>query len=132
VSLICAAGHPCNSRPNSLQQGQGLCHECLVAFDRVYLLHHPGVGAVKVGVASGNARVRQLRDQGYVLVSQWLGLAHPVAVAAERMVLRWWRQAGVSPVPDAPSSGRTETAPAEHLWSTHRALSDLLGAAQVV
>ncbi len=74
VSLICAAGHACNPRPNSLQQGQGICQECLVAFDRVYLLHHPETGAVKIGVASGNARVRQLCDQGYVLVSHWLGL----------------------------------------------------------
>jgi hypothetical protein len=132
VSLICAAGHACSPRPNSLQQGQGICHECLVAFDRVYLLHHPETGAVKIGVASGDARVRQLCDQGYVLVAHWLGLAHSVAVATERTVLKSWRGAGVEHVQEAPRSGRTETAPAAHLWPTYRRLHDLLGAPDLV
>lgn len=127
VELECAKGHRCRVRPASLANGNGLCEKCQVVFDRVYLLAHPATGAVKVGIASGDSRVRKHTGRGYRLVAQWTGQAHEDAAAAERCVLERWRSLGIEPVAAAPRDGRTETAPALHLADTHEHFEQLLG-----
>jgi len=127
VPLICAAGHECSPRPNSVQQGSGVCVQCVVSFDRVYLLEHARAGAIKVGVASGDARVVGHAGRKYHLVAQWLGLNHVRASAVEKQVIAFWRNNGWAQVEGAPRDGRTETTAAEHLSATLAWLTDLLG-----
>lgn len=117
VQLICARGHRCNPRPNSLQQGQGICHQCAVMFNRVYLLQHP-VGALKVGVASGEGRVTGHGRRGYRLVAEWQNLDHMQAATIERECIAWWRSQGWAQIDTAPKDGRTETTASEHLTET--------------
>jgi len=57
-------------------------YACFVTFDRVYLLVHP-VGAIKVGIASGDSRVRGHVGRGYRVVTEWRDLSHDRAVAAD-------------------------------------------------
>jgi hypothetical protein len=128
VHLICSAGHHCNPRPNSLQQGGGICRQCFVAFDRVYLLAHP-VGAIKVGIASGGARLRGHVGRGYRIVTEWWDLSHDQAVAAERQAIAYWRAQGWPQVDAAPKSGRTETCSSVHLSETRAWLAKLLDGA---
>lgn len=127
VQLVCAAGHRCAPTPRALTQGQGVCELCSVAFDRVYLMAHPGCGALKVGVASGPARVRLHGARGYELIAHWTGLEHHVARAAESDVLAWWRAQGWSAHPSAPMDGRTETTALAHAERTRRRLRARLG-----
>lgn len=129
VAVLCAAGHRCRPRPGNVGQGEAICGRCDTEFDRLYLLVHPGAGAVKVGIASGPPRVRRHAARGYRLVAQWTGVDHDAARSAERAVLTGWRAAGVLPVPGAPRDGRSETAPASHLGSARARLVALLGAA---
>jgi len=70
VNLICAQGHSCSPMPAGVQQGEGICRECAVSFNRVYLMHHPA-GIIKVGIASGDARVKHHLRRGYQLVNTW-------------------------------------------------------------
>jgi len=128
VPLICAAGHDCAPRPDSVNHGQGICDECAATFGRVYLLLHSAAGVLKVGVASGPVRVRRHVARGYRLIAQWTGVEHDAARAAERSVLTRWRAAGIDAVAAAPRNGRTETAPARHLLATRAQLGLLLGA----
>lgn len=125
--LICAAGHHCQPLPNNVLRGHGACLECSATFERVYLLEHCGARAVKVGVASGPARVRLHQSRGYRLVAQWSGLDHQSASAAEREVIGSWRTAGWLPVRECPSDGRTETAPAHALSASLSRLTTRLG-----
>ena len=127
VPLICAGGHECAPRPNSVQQGGGVCGQCAVSFDRVYLLEHASTGAIKVGIASGDARVIGHVGRKYHLVAQWLGLNHVRASAVEKQVIAFWRNNGWAQVEGAPRDGRTETTAAEHLSATLAWLTDLLG-----
>ena len=110
VELLCGQGHRVLTRPSLLQQGHRLCRECSTPFDRVYLLTHRDVDAVKVGIAAVDSRVREHRSNGYELVCQWRGLDHRDAVATEKEVLKYWRDTGWGPVRAAPGDGWTETA----------------------
>jgi len=109
-----------------VQKGHGICGECVVSFDRVYLLVHPGGAAIKVGVASGNGRTRRHFGSGYRLVAQWAGLTHSQAATAERQVITFWRLLGWPQIEAAPKDGRTETAASTHLTETLAHLTDLL------
>jgi hypothetical protein len=71
LALICAAGHRCSPTPAAVNFGHGICQQCVVVFDPVYLLVHPVTGAIKVGTASGKTRVRKHFRGGYRLVVQW-------------------------------------------------------------
>lgn len=128
VELICPNGHSCRPRPAAIKGGQGLCKQCHVEFDRLYLLHHPEAACIKVGIASGTARVRRHEGRGYRLVHEWTGLDHDKAISLELAVLAWWRSLGWQPVSDAPMDGRSETTGSERLSVTHEWLSDALGA----
>lgn len=125
--LICAQGHQAAPLPASVQQGQGLCDECAAVFDRVYLLEHPASGAIKVGVAGVDARVRRHLKRGYQLVAQWTGLEHSVTREAEVTTIAGWRTQGAGPVMSAPKDGRTETASSSLRDATVAALTALLG-----
>jgi len=129
VELRCSAGHLCTPAPSRLQQGRGLCEQCTVIYDRVYLLTHPRARAIKVGIASGEYRAAGHCGRGYQLVAQWTGLAHDQARRAEQVVLTRWKQRGYEPVPHVPKDGSTETAPLEHLEETRELLVRLLGPA---
>jgi hypothetical protein len=83
--------------------------------------------AIKIGIASSDARVRGHLAHDYLLVEQWCGLGHDQARAVERTVLSTWRQAGWEPMVDVPSDGRTETAAFVHLEATRAQLRSLLG-----
>jgi hypothetical protein len=111
-SLVCAAGHDCAPMPNKVQQGMGVCSQCDVHFDRVYLLRHRSLHAIKVGIASGPSRVRKHQGRGYVVLAEWRELTHVMACGAEYGMIASWRRRGVLAVSSAPLDGRTETAPA--------------------
>ncbi|MCZ2825992.1 MULTISPECIES: hypothetical protein [unclassified Modestobacter] len=128
VPLICKNEHRCAPSPGSLQQGQGPCGECVVAFDRLYLVVHSRAGAVKVGIASQPARIDNLCRRGYQLVAVWTGLTHTDAVATEKAVLALWRGLGAEPVAEAPRDGRTETAPQQYRTVARDMLITRLGA----
>jgi hypothetical protein len=127
VPLICTAGHACNPRPGNVQQGDGICVECVASFDRVYLLKHASTGAIKVGVSSGGRRVNVHVGRGYELVEQWLGLTHARAAEVEKQAHAFWRRNGWPAVAAAPKDGWTETAGLQHLGATRTWMSDLLG-----
>lgn len=127
VPLICARGHHTAPYPNHVLAGGGVCGQCAVSYDRVYLLEHEQAGAIKVGIASGPKRVAVHRLRGYRLLAQWTGLEHGVAVAAERAVLANWREGGLEPVPGVPADGHTETAPHAARTRTVAALTAQLG-----
>ena len=128
VDLTSAAEHRCAPIPNNVVRGTGICDRCATDFDRVYLLVHPAAGAVKVGIASGDRRVREHTGRGYRLIAQWADLEHDTARSAERAVLIRWRDAGMDPVPGAPRIGRSETAPMRALAAARTQLGLLLGA----
>lgn len=127
VPLICADGHPCSPRPNSVQQGGGVCAQCAVSHNRVYLVGHAGAGAIKVGVASGEGRVNTHRGHGYARVACWEGLAHHRALEVEAAVIAFWRDNGWPQVDAAPKDGRTETTSNDHQSATLAWLTDRLG-----
>ena len=117
VALICKDGHACSPRPNDVREGHGICQQCVVTYDRTYLLQHV-LGAIKIGVASGDARVRRHLQSGYRLVGQWQGLGHEQALLTEQQCIGFWRSRGWSQVDAAPKDGRTETTSSEHLPET--------------
>jgi len=96
-----------------------------VVFDRVYLLLQPLI-SVKVGVASGESRVRRHLARGYQLVTEWRGLTHTQARDVERQTIAWWRSQGWPQVEAAPKDGRTETTSSEHLDATLAWIEGLL------
>jgi len=93
----------------------------------VYLVEHPKTGAIKVGVASGDARVNGHVGRKYQLVAQWLGLTHARAHEVEQQVITFWRDNGWPRVEAAPKDGRTETTGNEHLPVTLAWVAQLLG-----
>jgi hypothetical protein len=129
VPLNCAAGHPFAPKPADLTRGRGICRPCAgrPPYDRVYLLLHHEAAAVKVGVASGECRVREHARRGYRLLAEWTGLEHDDAVVVECAVLSSWRAAGIEPVLAAPVDGWTETAPYGQVAPTYAQLVRLLG-----
>jgi len=127
VQLICENGHVCNPRPFCVMRGDSVCGECVVSFDRVYLVKHVATGAIKVGIASGDARVNAHVGRGYELVVQWLGMTHARAREVETQAHAWWRAKGWQAVDAAPKDGWTETAGMQHLSDTRAWMSNLLG-----
>ncbi|KOU99100.1 GIY-YIG nuclease family protein [Streptomyces sp. XY533] len=98
----CAAGHDCNPRPNSVQQGSGVCRSCAgKTWDVLYVVTSELDDVVKFGVTSGNPRPR-LRDHAYdgldVIVRLVTGLPEGAAVELERTLLAALRDAREVPV----------------------------------
>jgi len=127
VRLICKLGHACKPSPTNVQKGRGVCGECAVSFDRVYLVKHVATGAIKVGVSSVDGRVNVHVGHGYKLVAQWLGLTHTQAREVEKAAHAFWRDRGWPAVADAPKDGWTETVGLEHLGDTQIWMTARLG-----
>ena len=125
VQLICELGHRCNPTPGNVRNGRGICRQCIVTFDRVYLLLHPS-GAIKIGVASGQGRVKGHLGRGYILVAEWLGLTHERAAESEKLCILFWRSQGWTQIDASPKDGRTETTSSEHLTETLAWLNSLI------
>lgn len=123
VELVCQAGHPCAPMPQNVLGGSGLCRQCSVDFDRVYLLHHPAAAAGKIGIASSGSRVAVHESRGYVLVAQWF-VDFPPAV--EKAVIRRLRDAGVEPPVGVPRDGATETFPESMVFDVLAWVSDMV------
>ena len=127
VAVVCATGHECHPRPGSVQKGRGVCAQCDVRFDRVYLMTHELTQAIKVGIASGPVRVHNHETRGYHLAAQWTRLDHYEARRVERAVINFWRGESHGPVTGAPRDGRSETAPLDLMDATLAMLIDELG-----
>lgn len=102
VEAVCVNGHTCHPRPNSVQQGGGLCGQCRGAiWDSFYLVQDPGTGYLKFGITSGDARPRladHARD-GYtsvLLVRE--GLPDGVARTVEKSCMSTAKAHGFAPV----------------------------------
>jgi hypothetical protein len=116
---ICAKNHMCVPWPVHVTRGGGVCRRCACAgLDRVYLVLHESAEAIKIGVASGEGRVRGHERRGYSLVAQWVGLSHESARGIEGAILSFWRSNGWERVESSPKDGRTETISVCHLAST--------------
>ena len=132
VEAICVKGHTCWPTPAHVTRGLGICGQCRVTFDRVYLLVHKRAHAVKIGIASKGWRVNLHRRRGYEVLAEWRGLDHTDAKHAERSVLNFWRNVkGCWYVEAAPLDGRTETAPLEYAGETYRFVTELLGPPEI-
>jgi hypothetical protein len=127
VELRCHKGHTCNPTPSSVRGGHGICGQCHVTYDRVYLLVHLATRAIKIGIASGESRVLKHVERGYQPVEQWLGLGHDRAKEVENSVLASWKAAGWGLVANAPKNGRTETTDLVHLKDTRKLVRSHLG-----
>ena len=131
VTLLCINGHLCTPVPSQTLAGVGICGQCRVRFDRVYLLQHFPAGAIKVGIASSKLRVAAHVTRGYSPVAEWWNLEHRAACTAERTTLQFWRSNGWAEVPAAPRDGRSETTSRAHLEETFRYITGELGAPTV-
>jgi len=72
VEAVCAQGHLCKPRASDIFRGVGWCHTCVQPADRLYLVTHSEWA--KIGIASGNYRVRVHERYGWRLHKQWLNL----------------------------------------------------------
>jgi hypothetical protein len=89
---------PCDrevaARLSKIRRGEGACRYCarygfsLATPAVVYVLHHPGLGAVKVGITGGDERISKYVRNGWILL-QAAGFATGAAAwAVEQAVLR--------------------------------------------
>ena len=68
LRVRCAAGHICTPRPNSVQQGKGICRMCAgLAWDVFYVVANRPAARIKFGITSGDPRDRLAthRRHGY-------------------------------------------------------------------
>lgn len=88
--VMCAAGHQCSPRPESVQQGQGVCRRCAgKTWDAFYVVVDPDAKLLKFGITSGSGRRRlgHHRRDGFVTVHRFLsGLPGDTAPRLERDV----------------------------------------------
>ncbi|MFF8610813.1 hypothetical protein ACF06X_33445 [Streptomyces sp. NPDC015346] len=100
--VLCAAGHECTPRPESVQQGQGLCRRCAgKTWDAFYVVADSDAELVKFGITSGSGRRRLAhhRRDGFDTVHRFLsGLPGDTAPSLERDVLATLRLAGEEPI----------------------------------
>ncbi|MER7740024.1 hypothetical protein ABTX34_17190 [Streptomyces sp. NPDC096538] len=99
----CAERHLCTPRPNNVQRGAGICALCAgKAWDALYVVADEWGELVKVGITSGDPRLRltdHRRKLGLGRVLRLVtGLPDGVAPELERYVLKELKAAGVSPV----------------------------------
>lgn len=130
VECICPNGHKCNVRPEGIQQGEGWCQQCVIRFDRVYLIVKDfGLEQwAKVGIASSDSRVKDHINNGWILYRQWLDLDHykarriETAVKKESAEFSW---PNLDPK-HLPKAGYTETFPKEYLGRVERRIDKLV------
>lgn len=96
--VLCASGHLCSPRPESVQQGQGVCRRCAgKTWDAFYVVANEDEGLLKFGITSGSGRprLRHHRRDGFETVHRFLsGLPGNTAPRLERDVLAALRCAG--------------------------------------
>ena len=96
---LCPRGHMCRPTPSAVQQGNGICGECVgKIWDAFYTVTNPELGRLKFGVTSGDPRPR-LRNHhraGYTQAVRVLpGL--PDAYNLEQHIRATLRSAGITP-----------------------------------
>jgi hypothetical protein len=100
--VMCASGHECAPRPESVQQGQGICRYCAgKAWDVFYVVADDSAALLKFGITTGSGRRRlnAHRRAGFVTVHRLLtGLPGDTAPRLERDILATLRLAGEEPV----------------------------------
>lgn len=94
VRGTCPDGHELAVRPNNIQSGGGFCRQCACAYDRIYLIAHPTLDFVKVGIAARPGRVRLHESRGWKCILEVTGLEHREAQVMERAVLKTVRDYG--------------------------------------
>jgi hypothetical protein len=99
----CSNGHECAPRPNSVQQGQGICGRCVpnrtdARWDCFYVV--AGGGAVKFGVTSGDPahRLRRHAADGLAPVRVWSALPGTLAWDLERLLLSLLAARSIAPL----------------------------------
>lgn len=98
----CACGRDCYPRPNSVQQGDGICVKCArMTYSVFYVLEHESEPLVKFGISNreGRRRLANHRVDGFATVHLLLsGLPNGVPQDAERAVKAALALAGEHPV----------------------------------
>lgn len=108
----------------------------------VYVVHHPKLGAVMVGVSGGDGtkRLESHALHGWSTKEAWRGIDPDVAFAVEQRVIAQWRHRGLAPAIRAsqmPQGGATETVShhsvtvAEAVAQVRQALTDVPGGARL-
>ena len=96
--VLCSSGHQCSPRPESVQQGQGICRRCSgKTWDAFYVVANEDAELLKFGITSGSGRprLRHHRRDGFDTVHRFLsGLPGDTAPQLERDVLAALRCAG--------------------------------------
>jgi hypothetical protein len=99
VLLRCVAGHLCSPRPDDVQQGQGICHQCWYDWSTFYVLLNPKQGRVKFGVTSGDPRPRLKTHRGRGYTERVRVLREiPDAFMLEQNIIATLRDAEIPPV----------------------------------
>ena len=97
VVALCPQGHRITGLSLQLRRGYWAC-KCGHQPDRVYLVRHPSLPYVKVGIASGPGRVRRHQDRGWSLIWQIEGLDENRPRMIEQAVLKTLREWGFAPL----------------------------------
>ena len=91
-------GRKVTARLNKIRSGEGCCRYCarygfnLANPAVVYVLHHPALHAVKVGISGGDERVGRYIHNGWTLVKTAAFATGAAAWATEQAVLRHIRE----------------------------------------
>jgi len=91
-------GREVTARLNKIRSGEGCCRYCarygfnLANPAVVYVLHHPALHAVKVGISGGDERVGRYIHNGWTLVKTAAFATGAAAWATEQAVLRHIRE----------------------------------------
>jgi hypothetical protein len=130
VKITCVKGHFGSVQPNAVQQGQGICQQCEVIFDRLYLITgtFDDVQWAKFGLASGESRCKMHAYYGWQIYRQWLNLEHNDAWTAEVLIKQHRKShdwSTIDPV-HMPQAGYTETFPIKHLTEVEELINDLV------
>ena len=103
VDCVCEFGHPCNPKPNSVQQGGGICATCAGQIHTVFYIT-TGPRGLKLGVGSreGKPRLDQHRRDGYYGPGDpdrlWTELPGRVADDTEDLILVMLKNRGHKPI----------------------------------
>jgi hypothetical protein len=104
--LSCPEGHRVRKAPGSFMGGTR-CAVCAGKnYDRVYLIRHPALPYVKVGIASNGRRIAKHQACGWTLLWQTSGMDSHNARTVERSTLKVVREWGFPPLSPEDVPGR--------------------------
>ncbi len=98
VDGICSADHHWSLAPCRAFAGERLCTECHYAMDRVYLICHPNLPYVKIGISSQDRRVVLHESRGWIRITEIVDMDDGAARKAERAVLNVLSSYGFEPL----------------------------------